>query len=75
MDVLEKQRLARRLRSARLMSGLTQHQVAVAAELGSATVVSGIECAKRSPEPATLARIAAALGVREEWLATGEGRP
>lgn len=61
-----------RLKSAREAAGLTQVQAAKA--LGTYQVtVSRWETAKMVPPTERLVKIADALGVHVEWLATGEG--
>ena len=73
--------VAARLRHARESAGLTQRQVAEAAQLKSPSHVCQIEQgddpeaagAIKSPSADVLARLAKALNVRAEWLAFGSG--
>lgn len=65
--------IAERLRSARVRAGLTQRGLSRAAEL-SPTYVGMVERSQRvDPQAQSLAKLAKALGVRVEWLITGEG--
>lgn len=73
--------VAARLRHARETAGLTQRQVADAAQLKSPSHVCQIEQgdepavkgAIKSPSADVLSRLAKALNVRAEWLAFGSG--
>lgn len=62
--------LGRRVRSLRERKGLSQEQLAEAADLHW-TYVSGIERGKRNPGLNTLGRLARALGVTPSKLLSG----
>ncbi len=61
-----------RLRMARAWSKHTQREIAEAAGVGIATVRRA-ESGAFEPRQDTLRKLAAALGVRVEWLITGDG--
>ena len=75
MDPREFTEIVDRIKAARVMRGLGSRELAKRAGLSSAAV-SRLETRKvEGLEVATLVQIADALGVRREWLLTGEGSP
>lgn len=68
-----RQELADRVAMARAKTGLKQRQVAEIAGLSAAYIarLEGPNNVIRNPRRETLERVAAALGVRAEWLLTG----
>ena len=66
--------VAERIQETRKSQGLTQ--AALAARMGvTRSQVTLWETSGRNPSPTSLKRIAMALGVDVEWLATGNGMP
>ena len=61
-----------RLRYARRRVGRSQADLAAASGVGVATIRRA-ELGQVAPRPSTVRRLAAALGVRVEWLSVGEG--
>ena len=61
-----------RLLDARAKAGLSQTQLAAAADLAPGQV-NRYEAGKNTPRPHVMAKLAGALGVFPEWLATGVG--
>ncbi len=61
-----------RIREARKRMGFSQGELAKMIHTSTA-YISLIESGKRRISPEQLATLAVSLGVREEWLATGEG--
>ena len=61
-----------RLRMARAYAKQRQSDLARASGIGSATIQRA-ESGQREPRIETLRKLADALGVRVEWLLTGEG--
>ena len=61
-----------RLRMARAYAKLRQADLAVSAGIGLSTV-QRIESGRFEPRQGTVRKLADALGVRPEWLLTGEG--
>lgn len=64
--------IGRRIQHARAALGWTQTQLAKVCEIAP-TQFSRYESGRATPRPETLSKIAAALNVTIEWLATGEG--
>lgn len=61
-----------RLLDARVAAGVSQTQLAAMVEIAPGQV-NRYEAGKNTPRPHMMAKLAAALGVFPEWLASGEG--
>lgn len=61
-----------RLLDARVTAGMSQTQLAAAANIAPGQV-NRYEAGKNTPRPHVMAKLAGALGVFPEWLATGGG--
>ena len=61
-----------RLRYARRRVGRSQADLAAASGVGVATI-RRVELGQVEPRPSTVRKLAAALGVRVEWLSVGDG--
>ena len=61
-----------RLKEARKKAGLTQRKLAKLCDIDQSTIAS-LETANRKASPRTIRDLAQALGVRREWLESGDG--
>ena len=62
------------MREARIRRGLSQNELAKAANLTSGVIVSRWELAETEPSLEMVTRVAAALNVSLDWLVNGQGR-
>lgn len=69
--ITEGSSVGNRLRTARKKAGLVQSQLAEKTGL-SESHISQIETDKRQPSRAAMKLLSGALGIREQWIATGE---